>query len=111
MRSALEYGHSGNLARARALRNPDLSPHLSFVDVGGHGYATVRVDGTVFETKFVSIPRPLERSESDDGGPIRYRVRHRARQWQHGEVPVLEQPWSKAIRNCRSDTRHWPRRA
>ncbi len=28
---------------ARALSNPDLAPHLEFVDMGGHGYATVRL--------------------------------------------------------------------
>ena len=28
--------------RARACRNPDNAPHLSFVDMGGHGYAIVR---------------------------------------------------------------------
>ena len=32
----------GDLAKARAVSNPDLSPHLSFVDMGGHGYAVVR---------------------------------------------------------------------
>src|SRR5215216_6556188 len=27
---------------AHAVSNPKLSPHLEFVDMGGHGYATVR---------------------------------------------------------------------
>ena len=42
------------------------------------------------ETEFVCIPRPLERSERADGGPLLYRVVHRARLWQKGEVPRLE---------------------
>jgi len=30
-------------------------------------------------------------SGEDDGGPLRYRVRHRARLWAKGERPRLEQ--------------------
>ena len=45
VRSCLEYAKSGDLATAHgALSNPDLAPHLSFVDLGGHGYAKVRAD-------------------------------------------------------------------
>ena len=89
--SALEYARSGDADKARALSNPDLSPHLSFVDLGGHGYATVRVTADALETEFVCIPRPIERSTSPDGGPLRYRVSHRARLWKRGERPALEQ--------------------
>ena len=39
LRSALEYAGSGDLAKAHAARNPDLAPHLEFVDLAGHGYA------------------------------------------------------------------------
>ena len=58
--------------------------------MGGHGYAVVRVTAESLETEFVCIPRPLERSERADGGPLLYRVAHRARLWQKGEVPRLE---------------------
>jgi len=64
---------------------------LSFVDMGGHGYATVRVTSDAIESEFVCIPRPLERAESVDGGPLRYRVVHRAALWKKGETPKLEQ--------------------
>jgi alkaline phosphatase D len=90
VRSCLEYSRSGDIAKARALTNPDLSPHLSFVDMGGHGYAVVRVTAESLETEFVCIPRPLERSDRADGGPLLYRVVHRARLWQKGQVPKLE---------------------
>jgi alkaline phosphatase D len=76
VRSALEYARSGDLAKAHAVRNPEMAPHLSFVDMGGHGYATVRVDASAMVTDFVCIPRPIERSPGVDGGPLRYRVRH-----------------------------------
>jgi alkaline phosphatase D len=91
VRSCLEYQKSFDIERARKVSNPDLSPHLSFVDMGGHGYSTVRVSSTAIECEFVCIPRPLERSASDDGGPLLYRVAHRARLWKPGEPPRLEQ--------------------
>jgi len=91
VRAALEYAHSGDLAKARALRNPELAPHLSFVDVGGHGYATVRVDASTMVTEFVCIPRPIERSATPDGGPLRYRVRHEVALWKAGEQPKMRQ--------------------
>jgi alkaline phosphatase D len=91
VRSCLEFQQTGDLQRARAASNPSLSPHLSFVDMGAHGYATVRVTSQWLETDFVCMPRPVERSERADGGPLRYRVRHRARLWRKGERPRLEQ--------------------
>jgi alkaline phosphatase D len=91
VRACLEYQRSGNPERARRASNPDLAPHLSFVDMGGHGYATLRVAGDAVECEFVCIPRPLERSPGADGGPIRYRVAHRAPLWRQGERPRLAQ--------------------
>ena len=91
VRSCLEYQRSKDARQARKLSNPDLSPHLSFLDMGGHGYATVRVTSEAFESEFVCIPRPLERNERPDGGPLSYRVVHRAQLWSKGERPRLEQ--------------------
>ena len=85
VRSALEYARSGDLQKAHAASNPDLAPHLTFVDMGGHGYATVRVDAEAMVTEFVCIPRPIERSASADGGPLRYRVRQEVAIWRAGE--------------------------
>lgn len=90
VRSCLEYVKSGDIQKARALSNPDLSPHVNFVDMGGHGYAVVHVTSDSLETEFVCIPRPLERSERADGGGLLYRTRHRARLWRKGERPKLE---------------------
>ncbi|MGH8124121.1 MAG: alkaline phosphatase D family protein [Rudaea sp.] len=91
VRACLEYAKSADIAKARAASNPANAPHLSFVDMGGHGYTVVRVSAEAFETEFVCIPRPLERSERDDGGPLLYRIVHRARLWTKGERPSLEQ--------------------
>jgi alkaline phosphatase D len=91
VRSCLEYAKTFDLDRARALSNPALSPHLRFVDLGGHGYATVRLTAEEMRTEFVCIPRPVTRSERADGGPLRYRVVHSAKLWAPGERPRLEQ--------------------
>ncbi len=91
VRSCLEYAKSGDLAKARALSNPDLSPHLAFLDLGGHGYAKVRLSAEEMRTEFVCIPRPVTRSERPDGGPLRYRVVHVAPLWRPGERPRLRQ--------------------
>jgi alkaline phosphatase D len=91
VQSCLEYAKSGDIEKARQLSNPQVAPHLSFIDMGGHGYAKVRVTSDALESEFVCIPRPLERSEGADGGPLRYRVVHRATLWKKGETPKLEQ--------------------
>ena len=91
VRSAIEYASSGDIERARAVTNPDVAPHLEFIDMGGHGYSTVRVTSDAVETEFVAIPRPIQRAESVDGGPLLYRVSHKADRWKAGERPRLTQ--------------------
>ena len=91
VRSCLEYAKSRVLKRAHAVSNPELAPHLEFVDLGGHGYATVRLNAHEMRTEFVCIPRPITRSERADGGPLRYRVVHTAPLWRAGEKPKLTQ--------------------
>ena len=78
VRSCLEYAKNFDLKRARSLSNPDLAPHLEFVDLGGHGYAKVRLSAHEMFTELVCIPTPVKRSEKPDGGPLRYRVLHTA---------------------------------
>ena len=89
VKSCLEYARSGDIEKARALSNPDLSPHLTFLDWGGHGYAVVRAASDTLETEFVCIPRPVERSDKEDGGPLVYRTKHRASLWRKGETPKV----------------------
>jgi alkaline phosphatase D len=90
VRSALDYASSGDIDRARALSNPDLAPHLAFIDMGGHGYSVVTAAADRIETEFVCIPRPIAHTDAPDGGPLRYRVVHRAKAWRAGERPQLE---------------------
>jgi len=89
VRSCLEYQKSGDIEKARAVANPDLAPHLSFVDMGGHGYAIVRATSTHLETEFICIPRPIERSENPDGGPVRYRAKFMTQAWKAAEAPKM----------------------
>ena len=91
VRSCFEYAKSFDRAKARALSNPDLAPHLKFVDIGGHGYATVRLTGDEMRTEFVCIPPPITRATTPDGGPLRYRIVHTAKLWRPGERPQLVQ--------------------
>ncbi len=91
VRSALEYAASGDITKARALTNPDVAPHLEFVDMAGHGYAVVSAGPEAIETEFVCIVRPITRATTSDGGPLRYRVSHRAKLWRPGTPPRLEQ--------------------
>jgi alkaline phosphatase D len=89
--ACLEFARTGDAAQARRASNPNLAPHLSFLDFAGHGYAVVRATNEHFECEFVCIERPLERSTRPDGGPLVYRVVHRSTLWQSGEVPSLDQ--------------------
>jgi alkaline phosphatase D len=82
---------AGGESAARAKSNAEVAPHLAFIDWGGHGYTVVRASADALEAEFVCIPRPLERSAGEDGGPLRYRVRHRAALWKAGEAPKLAQ--------------------
>jgi alkaline phosphatase D len=90
VRSCLEYQKTGDAERARILSNSDLAPHLSFLDMAGHGYATVRASADEWECEFVCIPRPIERSTRRDGGPLLYRVVHRTPLWSKGERPEIK---------------------
>ena len=89
VRASLEMQKTGELNRALRQTNREVSPHLSFMDVGGHGYSVVNAGENELEVEFVCIPRPLERSTSADGGPIIYRVKHLVKKWANGESPQL----------------------
>jgi alkaline phosphatase D len=89
VRAALVLQKTDDLKQALAVSNPANAPHLSFMDMGSHGYTTVRASATEIEVEFVCIPRPLERSNRADGGDLKYRVAHRVKRWKSGEAPRL----------------------
>jgi len=90
VRASLVLQKTGDVKQGLAVRNAELAPHLSFMDVGGHGYSVVRATADQLEVEFVCIPRPLQRSQRADGGPLAYRVAHRVKRWRHGVTPHLE---------------------
>jgi alkaline phosphatase D len=89
--STLKLKETGDMKQARAVSNPEVAPHLSLVDFGGHGYGLVTATTTELSTEFVCIPIPFESSNSADGGDLLYRVVHRTQLWKPGEAPKLEQ--------------------
>lgn len=42
------------------------------------------------EVEFVCIPRPLERNDRPDGGPLAYRITPSVKPWKPGTAPKLE---------------------
>src|SRR5262249_20003943 len=90
VRASLALQKTGDTRRALAERNPEVATHLSFVDVGGHGYSVARTTADELEVAFGCIPRPLERGDRADGGPLSYRVAHRVKRWSHDVAPRLE---------------------
>jgi alkaline phosphatase D len=90
VRASLALQSTADSRKALAARNPDVAPHLSFIDVGGHGYSVVRADAAELQVEFVCVPRPVESSGRPDGGPIAYRVSHRLALWKPGGSPRME---------------------
>ena len=90
VRASLALKRTGDVRQALAERNPQLAPHLSFIDLGGHGYSVVRAGSDELQVEFVCIVRPLERSERADGGPLAYRVVHRVKRWMPEAAPQIE---------------------
>jgi alkaline phosphatase D len=90
VRASLALQKTGDLSEALKESNPEVAPHLSFIDVGGHGYSTVRVTADELEVEFVCVPRPIERSDREDGGPLAYRVTHSVKLWKPGSAPRME---------------------
>lgn len=90
VKSCLVLQETGDAAKALAARNPDVAPHLSFADLGGHGYAMVRAAPDALDVEFVCIARPVERATGSDGGALVYRVAHHVPLWKPGNEPHLE---------------------
>lgn len=90
VRASLALQRTHDLNKAMTESNPDVGPHLSFADCGGHGYAIVHATGDELEVEFVCVPRPIEPNSQADGGPLAYRVAHRVKRWLPGSAPRLE---------------------
>jgi alkaline phosphatase D len=87
--ASLALQRTGDVQQALRESNPEVAPHMSFVDVGAHGYTTVRATAEELEVEFVCIPRPLVRSDRQDGGPLAYRATHQVKLWKPGRRPQI----------------------
>jgi alkaline phosphatase D len=90
VRASLALQKTGSVEKALQASNPDVAPNLSFLDTSAHGYAIVRATAADLEVEFICIPRPHQRSETDDGGPLSYRVTHRVKRWTTNARPRVE---------------------
>jgi len=103
VRAALEYSASGEIAKARAATNPDVAPHLEFVDMAGHGYAVVSAGSDAIDTEFICIVRPIARRRPPTA--VRcvtvYRIGRGC--WQPGTPPKLEQRVLEGDASCQFD--------
>ncbi|MEP7087755.1 MAG: alkaline phosphatase D family protein [Gemmatimonadota bacterium] len=88
--TCLVLQETGDEGKALAASNPDVAPHLTFADLGGHGYAIVRATRDALDVEFVCIARPVERAQGSDGGPLVYRISHHVPRWAAGDEPTLE---------------------
>lgn len=89
VRTAYAYAATGDLATALTERNPEVSPHLAFCDMGGHGFGVASVTADAMEVEFTALPRPLAPSTEPMGDPVVYRVTHRVEAWGSSEIPRL----------------------
>jgi alkaline phosphatase D len=87
--ASLALQRGADSATVAAAANPQVAPNLDFMDCGGHGYVVVSARAASLEAELVCIPRPIERALTEDGGPVRYRLRYRSPLWSAGEAPVL----------------------
>jgi alkaline phosphatase D len=85
VRSCLEYAKSGDKAKALALSNPSLAPHLEFLDLE----RTRAREGAAVRGRDAHGVRahlaPGDAQRSPRRRPLRYRVVHVASLWRAGE--------------------------
>jgi alkaline phosphatase D len=86
VRAARAYAEGASLGEALSLSNPEVAPHLDFVDMATHGFATARVDQSRLEVEFVSFRRPVGAGILT---PL-YRAGFTVPAWRAGEEPRIE---------------------
>jgi alkaline phosphatase D len=89
VKASLAMQRSQDPAVIAAAANGEVAPNLDLMDCGGHGYVVITAHDSALEAELVCIPRPIQRSSSPDGGPLRYRVSYRTMIWRPGEKPGL----------------------
>jgi hypothetical protein len=79
-------------SRSGQLRRGDLSVHARARAAGSSGGIVLqKASPQAIAGLTACSSGPLERSETDDGGPLAYRIVHSSRRWRKGERPALVQ--------------------
>ena len=97
VRSCLEYAKSFDLERARRCRTPTLAPHLEFVDMGGHGYATVRLTGDECGPSSSASRGRSRAASAPTAGRCAIASSHSAKLWRQASGRSSRSKCSKAI--------------
>ena len=71
---------------AASMRDPDVNPHLKYVDSDAHGYFVARMDNSACKVEFVSVFEPTKLQPPDEA-PVRRRVRFVVDKTSNGEEP------------------------
>ncbi len=88
-KAAMVAAKTGDVAAARAARNPKLNPLLALMDSNSHGYVLVRADQDAVEAELVTIEPPhVDRGAA--GANVLRRAQFRLPRWR--DAPVLEGP-------------------
>ncbi len=99
LNTLLRYGSAaGNVAAAthdiamiEAARNPDVNPHLRYVDTGANGYGIATIDGDAARIELVTIERPV-RDRGDDGARVRGTAAFVVARVDDGDTVALDEP-------------------
>lgn len=90
VQSCLEYARTGDIEKAKEVRNPDVAPHLVFSDQGGHGFGILTATPDDLTVEFVGTVRPEQPATTPEGIEVSYRITHRVESWTKGRQPRLE---------------------
>ena len=74
VRASLEFARTHDRAQALEASNPEVAPHLAFLDIGGHGYAVVRAGADASRSSSSASPparaqRPARRRPAATASP------------------------------------------
>jgi alkaline phosphatase D len=99
LNTLLRYGSAaGNVAAAthdiamiEAARNPDVNPHLRYVDTGANGYGIASFDADAARIELVTIERPV-RDRGEDGAELRGTAAFVVARVDEGDTLALDEP-------------------
>jgi alkaline phosphatase D len=80
-----------DLAMVEQARNPDINPHLRYVDTAANGYGLATFDGAMARIHLITTERPLI-DRGSDGAEVVGTASFVVPAFEAGEMPTLEEP-------------------